>query len=92
MANWRKELPPMMKERLASIGDVGPEGKYVMRELEGMALVPMGLALLRTAGLLWRGLGRMPPEGDRVPGSYANLHSRCPGTALQGALQHTGGM
>jgi thioredoxin 1 len=36
MADLGKELPPIMKERLAAIGDVSPEEKQKMRELESL--------------------------------------------------------
>ena len=36
MADLGKELPPIMKEKLAAIGDVGPEEKQKMRELDGL--------------------------------------------------------
>ena len=36
MADFGKELPPIMKEKLEAIGDVGPEEKQIMRELEGL--------------------------------------------------------
>ena len=31
-----KELPPIMKEKLAAIGDVGPEEKQKMRDLDSL--------------------------------------------------------
>ena len=33
MADWDGELPPIMKEKLAAIGDVGPEERQRMRGL-----------------------------------------------------------
>jgi len=36
MADWDKELPPIIKERLTTIGDVNPKEKQEMRELDGL--------------------------------------------------------
>ena len=36
MADLGKELPPIMKEKLAAIGDIGPEEKQKMRDLDGL--------------------------------------------------------
>ena len=36
MADWDKELPPIMKERLATIGEVSPGEKQKMRDLNGL--------------------------------------------------------
>jgi thioredoxin 1 len=36
VADWDEEIPPIMKEKLAEIGDVGPEEKQRMRELDGL--------------------------------------------------------
>ena len=34
MADWEKELPPIMRERLTDVGEVTPEDKERMKELE----------------------------------------------------------
>ena len=36
MADWDKYLPPIMREKLAAIGNVGPEEKQEMREIDGL--------------------------------------------------------
>ena len=36
MADWDKDLPQIMKEKLAAIGNVGPEEKQEMREIDGL--------------------------------------------------------
>jgi len=36
MADLDKEIPPIMKERLTTIGDVNPEEKQKMRDLDGL--------------------------------------------------------
>jgi len=36
VADLGKELPPIMKEKLAAIGDIGPEEKQKMRDLDGL--------------------------------------------------------
>jgi thioredoxin 1 len=36
VADWGKELPPIMREKLAAIGEVSPEEKQKTRELDGL--------------------------------------------------------
>jgi hypothetical protein len=57
MVNWEKELPPIMRQRLARAGEVTPEDKERTKELEELdsVLKEFYADLLDSAGL-WKRL------------------------------------
>ena len=66
MADWEKELPPIMRERLTDVGEVTPEDKERMKELDNLdSLLKEFYKGQLNAQSLWKRLKEFEEQGKQ---------------------------
>jgi len=76
MVEWEKELPPIMRERLAEVGEVTPEDRARIKELENLdSLLKEFYQGQLDAKSLWERLTEFEEEGKQflLRDAYAKL-------------------